>query len=809
MAVKLSEDKLLKAVVDYFRPPAQFFWRWADGGKVIEWQNGTTICFREDLIDILKDVAHDGLPSLHKILLTIAACKPEWESVRTMRGEIADMSQLVLHVEKDENDRQTIQNNASKTLEFFDRVTSLPETYRTGDARGLLIRTLFEHEKEKLSFSQTQEILHEFNSGRLDKYIFREGLEPREQFFKSTMQDLAKIAQRFPTTDSLELKLRTGVDFAPEALPEIELPDEKPSDLLQQLSMDPKTAGLANLTQQLLAALNIPMHAQGQSDQSFGGVSDISNRGNFDRLLLSELAHDDLSLMARLANNEALYLRREELPDDMNRQRIIMVDTTIKMWGLPRVFAIAAALACARNNKLNAEIDGYVLGGKHCKPVRLDTKEGVIQTMEQLDAALHCGDALTSVMNEAPGSDRDEYFLITELESIQTPAFQIALAELKRPLNFLIAVGRDGQLQFFKFTNGRRKLLSEAKFDLDALLHPKAKATKENSKGPNVHADIPAIMQEHPFPLNFPASKIIFRPERTVEIVWGEALTVTADQRVLYWPNREMGAKEIISNIENGSFCLGINNTEPVIYILLYRNEWSYCKLYVSDIKSGDSAILELPLQIGVHNKVSFANNEFYVRAGDKWQIIDAVSGDVSAPMDINPAINLSANIWNMGRIKKIVNNGYTVLNSVNYMFVNADNELTLGSRHLRMDNNYLEIVPNRGIHKKTERKIRPQTAGPVNVPFENKLVRFYRFGWADGSEAIVDSRGLLHLRSSDNTVPEITIVLIMGRQQTAAWASDGRVCGSTYFTGVNNAENSDVTGFYNNYIRRFIDALK
>ena len=33
--------------------------------------------------------------------------------------------------------------------------------------------------------------------------------------------------------------------------------------------------------------------------------------GDFDRLLVSELAHDDLTLSVRIALNEALYLRRE------------------------------------------------------------------------------------------------------------------------------------------------------------------------------------------------------------------------------------------------------------------------------------------------------------------------------------------------------------------------------------------------------------------------------------------------------------------------------------------------------------------
>jgi hypothetical protein len=803
-----QHDRLLQMVVEYFRPPQDFFWQWADDGKVIEWREGGTICFREELIEILKDIAHDGLPSLHKTLLTIAACKKDWGEVRKMRSQIADMSHQVAITEGDRLNRELFEKYAADTLVFFDRLTSLPENYRTGDARGHLIRTIFEKDPHKLSFAHAQEILFEFNSGRLDKYIFRAGLGEREHIFQSMVADLAEVGKIFPTTASLEIKLRTGIDVTPDALPEIELPEERPSDLLQQLSADPKTVGLANLTQHLIAALNIPMHAQGQSDQSFGGVSDISNRGNFDRLLLSELAHDDLSLMARLANNEALYLRREELPDDVNRQRIIMVDTTLKMWGLPRVFAISAALACARNNKLNAAIDAYVLGGKHCKPVRLDTKDGVVQTLSQLDAALHCGDALNMVMNEAPGSDRDEYFLITEIESIQTPAFQLALSKLKRPLSFLIAVGRDGQLQFFEFINGRRKLVSEARFNLDELLFPKMSANKEK-KAAGDHSPLPAIMREVPFPLRFPASKMIFSSSRSAEIVGSKALSVTVDQRVLYWSSRDMGAREIIDNIENGDYSFGIHKELPAIYILVYRSDWPSCKLYQADVKENSVTVFELPLKIEYNDTVFFANNEFHVRIKDKWQTINAATGDMSTPTAREPEAKPNNTIWNMGRIKKIVNNGYTVLNSINYMFINADNELTLGSRHLKLNNNCLEIMPNRGLPAKVERKRRPQSATPVHLPFSNKLVKFYRFLWRDGSEAIVDSRGLLHLHSSDKTVPEITIVLIMGRNPTAAWASDGRTCGSTYFTGVNNAENADVTGFYNNYIQRFIDVLE
>lgn len=50
---------------------------------------------------------------------------------------------------------------------------------------------------------------------------------------------------------------------------------------------------------------------------------------------------------------------------------------------------------------------------------------------------------------------------------------------------------------------------------------------------------------------------------------------------------------------------------------------------------------------------------------------------------------------------------------------------------------------------------------------------------FADGSRAVLDHRGLLHLKSSDGTLPEITIVLAEG--VGACWFSDGKVCGNSY----------------------------
>src|SRR5205807_5553316 len=51
---------------------------------------------------------------------------------------------------------------------------------------------------------------------------------------------------------------------------------------------------------------------------------------------------------------------------------------------------------------------------------------------------------------------------------------------------------------------------------------------------------------------------------------------------------------------------------------------------------------------------------------------------------------------------------------------------------------------------------------------------------WDDGSKAFLDSRGMLHLKSSDPAVPQLSLTLTDGK--IAGWCSDGRVFGPAHF---------------------------
>jgi hypothetical protein len=68
-------------------------------------------------------------------------------------------------------------------------------------------------------------------------------------------------------------------------------------------------------------------------------------------------------------------------------------------------------------------------------------------------------------------------------------------------------------------------------------------------------------------------------------------------------------------------------------------------------------------------------------------------------------------------------------------------------------------------------------TAAPPGVGYELRAAR-----WSDGSVAWLDSRGMLHLKSSDKSLPEVTLVLRNGRM--AGWISTGQTFGKAYFAG-------------------------
>jgi hypothetical protein len=786
----------IAATAAYFRASADYFWLWAENGTIVEWKDGQTICYREDLLPILEKLSPEGLPPLGAILLILTSCRDDWKAVSAGKTRLLYAIVQMIEEQNGGHPNLFLRECVKPVGLLLDLVSALPQEYRSGAKRTHLLYTLFRNEPDKLVPELSKECIEIFNRGVADRLIFKPGVLSPIKTFELEMEALCRVQKRYEEASILEMELRTGLKEIPVPA-ELDLKRDGTVNFLSWLEEDPRLTGLIRLTRKMIAALNIPLHSHGSSDRFLGGVSDIANRGSFDRLLISELANEDDALMARLANNEALFLRREDLPSDPDRERILLIDTTVKMWGRPRIFALAAALACTCNLRPGMKSSAYVLGANEYLDVDLRSKEGILKALERLDIALDCRLSLQNFLDGTALLKHMEIFLITEDAWLHDWQFQAAMADRKFAMTACITVERSGQMRFYEMSKGRRKLTSEARFELESLVRP-----EENWASPKARGG-PAILQRSPFPLYHPASKMKFRPEHCYMPLKGKIFCITLDNRLLYWHSNLFGSRELVQAVRSGNYYWSFDGKSE-IYLLGRSGQGIW--LYRVALDTRRVLYEEIDFQGGFVGKVVVDRHHFYLYTPDKWFLLDARKGATSYGEGAMPSANLQISRQietNWQELKTFVNNGYTVWRSVKSVLINQKAELCLDTRYIKCLRNELTIASAVGHGR--EWAIVLERADSSNW-IEGASFTFHRFVSKDGSEVVVDSRGFLHLRSSDKKLPEVTIVLVIDKP-TAAWASDGKTCGSTYFTG--QSSNGDIESFYYQYIRPIIEVIK
>jgi hypothetical protein len=189
--------------------------------------------------------------------------------------------------------------------------------------------------------------------------------------------------------------------------------------------------------------------------------------------------------------------------------------------------------------------------------------------------------------------------------------------------------------------------------------------------------------------------------------------------------------------------------------------------------------------------KVAFKDEYYHVRRSGSTLVFDCQQRVVKERRNAAfPAITFTSFRADFGHLKRFINSGYNALHRVKQLMVNSLGELVIEGHQLRLIG-YSQTLTH-GLQL-------------MSIPSAQPVVA--RFTWPDGSEAVVDSRGLLHLRSADATLPELTVLLVLGHP-TAAWAADGTVTGSTYFTGLNPPQHLPPAEFYRQYLQRFTAPL-
>lgn len=796
-------------VATYFQPPQGYFWRWAEGNAVVEWLSGPTITYREELAALLASLAPEGLPPLGAVLLLLAACNQAWTH---NSGEIGLLQGLLRGLPQGGPPDEELTFHLSVARSFLDVVHALPTELRQGTAKEHLLRQVLggNHTARRLPVAQSHRLATDLAAYAETEPMLPEGLVTRHQV-RADLLCFDRAARLFPTVHGLELRLLTGLDQLPAPLPDPPAPPpspEPPADLLAELAADAQTAGLARLVPHLRAALHLPQPARQAGDQPLGGVADLANRGPLDRLLLSELAQDDLSLLARLAHGEALYLRREAPPLPQPLPRVLLLDTTLQMWGLPRVVGLAAALALASAPSPGQPAAlAFALGRRAAQPLDLRTRPGVVAALGHLDPALHCGAALPETLATLPATA--EALLITEAQAARQPEFLAFLQVAPASLRFLLTVARSGELVLHELAGGRRTVLSTSQIEVEEVLF--APAPRRARPFSTEELTLPAFVGEQTVPLFFPTLNIM--PTTATMLVDEKLGYVGIDNslRLLYWPTRQMGALELCPQVEAGHYHFGFGPRSPRVHLLISpskKKQRPALLFYTVDLISFQVERLDISAQVasfGPWASITYerATETFVFRTVTGYLLFNCITKEVTN----QKAYFLSPSTPPSLPIPGYLNPGYSVLQRVSRVGLGYNGLLLVESRQLKVDaeNNLLleKFTGFSGTHAARS------FGGSFKLTI-NPQVRGQRLVWPNGSEAITDRRGLLHLRSASTALAEITLVLAIGRP-TAAWASDGYTCGNFYFTGrePNSEFSLSVGDFYAKYIQPFLDHLR
>ncbi len=876
--------------IDYLRGPAGGLWRWAENGAVLVWRDGSTIAFREEIVRILEWLAPHGLPSFGAIVFLLAACRGKVPGV----SDIVTISTTPLPPAAGKENvvllaaRQQLKAQLEAALAQLTKISQLPGELNSGLlAKCVLAEAVFEPAKVERHV-EARAVLHGLREPINDADL----IDPeRVTVSRSYIRQIHMVSEGLKrhTPESLTLRLRTGLDALPKES-DAKLPiAERAHRLIEELSRDREFGAVARAARELMAAVRLPRRLGEREQLAIGGVADITNRGPLDRLLLSELAHDDLTLSVRVALNEALYLRREPPMREPPGSLVLLLDSGVRLWGVPRVLAAAVALALIACDKQHTELLAWRAHGKQLQALDVLSRHGLAQHLGALEPSAHAGEALPAFAEAVSPGAHTQSVLITHRDALGDPEFRRALAATPTAPGFVATVDRDGRFELHALPLAHRPALCEADLDLPSVFdEPVVVSPMKTEVDPN----LPAIFGLSPCPLLLPlAGKVDF----WIKAADGFVYAVLNDRRLVQFRDQRSGARVLASDLPGGrTIWMDFDGTEvhavksgsnqrPARLLSLSVPDG---QLRVTDLASGPElqaahcygdAIVVIrsgdvrayALRDGrlldqarnphrwVHGRFFRDSDHFYFALWDgvrvrfepvtipsqypvlgvstifdrhglpgPWllcrsgQIVSSETGQViqlptpsNAGLAFNwPQISRDGHQLLVPSTRKSPDNQplsclFGLEQELTVNFVRPANSVLDRSPALPAWNLYriVESVAclQDGIalcgRKKRWRKLGLDGSGKLRITMmdstrgvlgEQRFTeqpRKTRHGctlqvaqFPGGSKVFLDSRGLLHLKSCDPDLPEVSVVLADG--EVAGWTSDGYVCGPSFF---------------------------
>jgi len=534
----------------YLHQPDDGFWSWTDDGGAIQWFDGATIVFTAELLAILRHQHASGargLPPLGAIVLLIAATRENWA-----HAAIQDVHPQRLKRLLDTTDSQ----RGLTVLHRLGKIHALDGDVRLSLESKQWIADFVFSQAPRTSTETAQEVLRMLAGVEEAFWNYQHPFaDEAEKSLRESINVLDGNLEGI-TAEKLRLLRETGIDEIPVVPeePELEFPEyDSIKSLVRDLHSDEEMFGIARATQQIMSVMSLPRPMLQEDQMEQGGFSDIANRGSLDRLLLSELAYDDLTLAVRVAVNEAMYLRREIPPSESQRRRVFLLDSGLRMWGVPRFLGTSVALALAgqlesKSAPETAPFTAYTANGQDLQEIDLGQRAGISNHLKLLSPELDLSGAFPALEESLSNfEEAPEVVVITSPEALSNVTFRDNVAALARQnpgSYFVVTVARDGETRLNEITRSGCKPLQQLKFDLDRVFaNPPLSKDKPKSK-------LPAIFGLKQFPLLLSYQ---YKPSHIWPLGTEIMMGIARDSRLMLSVGSSTGAIQLLPYVKKGA----------------------------------------------------------------------------------------------------------------------------------------------------------------------------------------------------------------------------------------------------------------
>lgn len=767
--MNLSKQK----AIYYFQSYKAYFWQWEVdymfdnvsveemddfhvGMNCIEVPRGVTIAYKEQIEEVLKAISVNDLPPFGSLILAFLA---------TNSGEVSKtINELFEDIQKTYEDgllfKHVYFNNAKS---FLETLIALPKPYKKDKNRIDLFAFIFKEVKHSLPKKYADAVLTCIQDKNYELNRCDQQVEITMSTLSKDFNALAALHQRYPTVNTL-LKAwgkELPVDIDPEDT-EIETISENP-DLIQELIEDPKTFFMGSLIKRIWSGIQLPMHYAHPGEMPLGGISDITNKGKFDNLLISEFANDDLTFLHRIANKEALYIRRETTPEEDLRTRIFLIDTTIKNWGTPKILSFATAFALIHHPKNEMNFMSYAMGEKYTELV-FDEKIDIIEGLQMTSPLLDASSAILQFI-EACEEENIEITLFTSPKTLLHATMQRVFNLYHDKFGGIITGDTAGNIDVYKLKNGARRLVKHIQLPLTELW---ANSSNRNqSKG--------KVYEEKG--INYP---ILYGYSiRNIAVFSDENYTYFLQKRgdLFRSYGNNKGYTMIGTNID---FIKGISQKKLAVFykgnfMILY---WSGRHHMIFKTSSTTTVFEE---DLSRFNKVLYKNlfvheEEIYLvtrESYNKLPVFTRFDIDTQYYEEIEePSESLQLSFERHSSQYVDYFEG-SVLSKIDNIIIRKNLDIIFNQKHrlvITQNTIYFELIDKKETYLDNEPKTYTEKQS------NSSLVASF----ADGSEIIIDKNGVIIFKSKNASIPTFYLSSYIGIELTLA--TETAFAGNTYF---------------------------